>query len=314
MKAKFRLLLLAALPVLLLCTACSEIFEYSIQEEKVTVLLPGPDLRTTNYNVTFWWEEVEWATRYELQVVSPRFDSVQALVLDTVVTGNKFVYSLAPGAYQWRIRAANGSSRTAYFTQNLYIEVSTLPAQTVLLSAPADNQTFNTGTTFRWEALYGAQQYRLQVDTLNFGSRTPPLLDVLVTSTSYPYTFPGEGRYQWRVRAENDQEQSQWSRVQQVGYDATPPAAVAPTAPANNAVNQPVAVLLRWTAGQPGDSFKIFIYKNTETNLVNTFTSATNSFTYNGAKGEVIFWRIKAVDAAGNESDFSPQWKFTIGL
>lgn len=314
MKAKLLLVFLAALPVLLAHTSCSEVFEYSIAQEQVVILSPGPDYRTNNYTLTFWWEKVEGATRYELQVVSPRFDSVRTLAVDTVVAGNKFACSLAPGTYQWRLRAVNGSSRTEYFTRTLYIDATALPAQAVLLTGPADNAALNASAAFRWETLYGAQRYRLQVDSLNFAAGAAPLFDQLVTGTEYTYAFPGEGHFQWRVRAENDQEQSQWSRVRRVTYDATPPASVALTAPANNAVNQPVQVPLRWTAGQPGDSFKIFLYKNTENNLVHTFSAATNTYSYNGAKGEVIFWRVKAVDAAGNESDFSPLWKFTVQL
>src|SRR6185503_9140306 len=38
----------------------------------------------------------------------------ESLVLDTVITKNKFLYILTPGKYQWRVMAQNSSSHTEY--------------------------------------------------------------------------------------------------------------------------------------------------------------------------------------------------------
>ncbi len=121
-----------------------------------------------------------------------------------------------------------------------------------------------------------------------------------------------EGTYQWRVRAENGTTYSEWSPVYTLTYDKTPPPAVTPTAPANNATDVSTPVILQWQSASAQDQYKVLIYRNSETNLVGTYASTTNRYTYSGSRGEVIYWQVRAVDPAGNESSPSPKWKFTI--
>src|SRR5215217_1004573 len=100
--------------LIIIFSGCKEFIEPSIAKRYVVQLAPANSSESTQYNQTFWWEPVEDALKYRLQVANPNFDRTQVLVLDTLVETNKFNYTLEPGTYEWRVRAENGSSETAY--------------------------------------------------------------------------------------------------------------------------------------------------------------------------------------------------------
>ncbi len=159
------------------CLSCTEIFEPSIEGAVLVVNAPYPGATSTNYNQTFWWEEVEGALSYQLQIASPGFDSVRVLRLDTVLTVNKITVSLAPGVYEWRLRALNGSSRTPFVTYRLQIDTSALSEQSVELLQPGDDALLKANQAFRWEPLFGTKLYRFQIDTAAFADETQILFE-----------------------------------------------------------------------------------------------------------------------------------------
>src|SRR6185369_6148207 len=85
--------------------SCDDFIEKDISKKNVMILSPPDGYVTNSLTQTFWWQEIDGAEQYNLQVVRPNFSSVQQLVLDTTTSGNKFNYSFLPGIYQWRIRA-----------------------------------------------------------------------------------------------------------------------------------------------------------------------------------------------------------------
>ncbi len=68
---------------------------------------------------------------------------------------------------------------------------------------PAYDQTVQTGDiSFSWISVLGAQNYRIQIDTVaTFDS--PRLIDKMVVGTSYTHSFTTLGMHYWRVRAED---------------------------------------------------------------------------------------------------------------
>ena len=105
-------------------SGCSTIFENDIESEPVTLMAPCDGLRTSIVLQTFWWYYVKDATNYNLQIVSPNFDYVEKLVLDTILSVNKFQITLNPGTYQWRVNAFNSGYSTQYTTNTIYIDTT----------------------------------------------------------------------------------------------------------------------------------------------------------------------------------------------
>lgn len=306
--------------ILLLCVtscllfACSEIIEEPIDSKTVVLLAPQDQAHLDSYTPTFWWEAVEGALQYNIQIVSPDFNAANMLVVDSVINSNKFTISLKPGTYQWRVRAMNGSSATGFTTRSLTIDTSSLANQQVQLSSPANNSyTNNVTPVFKWQELFGATSYRFQVDTLSFAGGSY-IQDTLINQEFIQYSFTNESAFQWRVRAENDTAQSGWSTVYTVTYDATPPDSVTVTAPANGiTIQQPV--LLQWNAVASADRYKVYAYKSDTVTLFTAFPVTTKNLSYSftsGAVNEKVFWQVSAIDKAGNEGTRSSIRNFRI--
>ncbi|MES2275319.1 MAG: hypothetical protein V4592_04805 [Bacteroidota bacterium] len=297
-------------------TSCKDIIEPDISKKTVQLEAPGNKYQSTVYNTNFWWDELEDALTYHLQVVSPKFDSVGRLALDTLIKTTKFAINLSPGNYEWRVSAANGSYKTAYSeVRSFTIFQSSIKAQKVQLLSPANNALTNqTSATFSWGDLYGATQYRLQIDTNNFINETAVIYNQVSPGQQISFAFSKDQTYQWRVRAENDTAQAQWSAINRIIYDHTPPAKVTLSAPANNqTVTLPAT--LQWNATPTASKYKLYVLKSDSTTLYNaTFPLTTTGISYSfnlGSFGEKVYWKVTAIDAAGNESIPSETRSFT---
>lgn len=98
----------------LILPGCDEALEKDLSKEQVTLLAPVNNLVSGDSSQTFAWQSLEDANAYELQIVSPRFDSIVQFVADTTVKTTFFQFSLQPGSYQWRVRAQNAGSSSLY--------------------------------------------------------------------------------------------------------------------------------------------------------------------------------------------------------
>ena len=303
--------------VILTLASCREFIEPSIKDSNVTLEAPGNGYQSNKYAVNFWWDKVDDALTYRLQVVTPSLDTIGALVLDTLVKTNTFTLSLDPGRYQWHVRAENGSSKTAYSAARSFIILpSTIKTQTVLLSSPANGTITNQASaSFQWGTVYGATKYRLEIDTNNFVNESAVIYNQLTPGQSVSFTFPKDQTYQWRVRAENDTAQSKWSNINQIVYNHTPPGIVTLTAPANNQT-VPLPVSLQWNAVSRAVKYKLYVLKSDSTTLYNTsfpVTLSTTNYSFNlGTSFDKVYWKVTAVDAAGNESQPSILRHFSI--
>src|SRR5687767_4603767 len=87
-------------------SSCEEVLEKDLTNNKVVLEAPSNNVITNDSIHNFSWEEMEGAFEYQLQIVSPRFDSIAKLVADTTMTTVIFLdMTLQKGNYQWRVRA-----------------------------------------------------------------------------------------------------------------------------------------------------------------------------------------------------------------
>jgi hypothetical protein len=193
---------------------------------------------------------------------------------------------------------------------------SSIAQQTVTLNAPANNAVTNqVKTTFQWSNIYGATKYLIEIDTNNFINENSLVYSQEVPGQQVIFTFAKDQTYQWRVKAENDTVKSQWSAINIITYDHTPPAAVTLSSPANG-VTVPLQVTLQWGAVASAVAYKLYVYKSDGTTIYNqnfpmNLTATSYSFSL-GTPGDKIFWTVTAVDAAGNESQPPAQRFFVL--
>jgi hypothetical protein len=80
----------------------------------------------------------------------------------------------------------------------------------VQLLTPGDSLTISGEVSFNWEPLNGARSYHLQVVEGAFDSAVGMKEDTLLTKNQFNLTLP-QGKYAWRVRAENSGYSSSYS-------------------------------------------------------------------------------------------------------
>lgn len=306
-----------ALPLLALLSGCKDFIEPSLEKSKVTLLAPTDQYESNQYAMGFWWEPVEDALRYRLQIVSPTFEAAGKLITDSLIIGkNRFNISLDPGKYQWRVRAENGSSFSAYATNSFVIHESEIGNQKLVLSSPGNNYLTNQAAVpLKWEVLFGADQYRLQIDTENFADETKLVYNQTMAADNYTFSFPKNAAFKWRVRAENVKGQSKWSDVFVLTYDNVPPGPVTIISPANGAsVAKPVN--LSWSAVATAKKYKLYVFKSDKTSPYTAsfpLLLTGTSYAFNlGEVGEQIYWKVSAIDEAGNEGPLTAEMNFTI--
>jgi hypothetical protein len=99
---------------ILFLTACAEVLEKSLSDKEILVTAPVNNLVSSDSIQTFYWEKLPDAKSYQLQIVSPRFDSIATFITDTSVQNSLFLFHLPSGNFQWRVRGKNQNTSTPF--------------------------------------------------------------------------------------------------------------------------------------------------------------------------------------------------------
>lgn len=207
------------------------------------------------------------------------------------------------------------------------LEVPDISNQTVPILAPGEGSVLNTNAVgFNWQTIDDATTYRVQIATPNFENTTQIMLDSIITEDTLGRVNTRidqnlfNGNYAWRVKALNSDYETVYtlSNFQVDGdenLDITPPNTPQLVTPANGASQTEASVSFSWTREDiPGtaerDSIFIFSDENLQS-LTTKALGANKTYTANVAAG-TFYWVVRAYDAAGNESDASSTFNFTI--
>ncbi len=296
--------------------ACDDFVEPDIDNEVVNLLAPANNLTTIQLTHTFWWDHIDGAEAYNMQIVEGTFSAVTYLALDTTVTSNKFDVTLYPGSFQWRVRGENNGGETGYTTFSFVVD-STLDISSlqVVLSSPADNIITNsTSVTLSWNSLLNADDYLIEAHQTTW-SGTAVLGPQIESSTSITTTLP-EGVVVWGVQARNTTSgTSSMFATRTITIDTTDPGALSLVTPVDNAVLSDIYNTYTWT--QPADAGTaliddIYFYSDAAgTTLFKTAQAAGTSYQDSLGVG-TYYWAVQSTDAAGNIGTFSSLRKVVI--
>lgn len=299
MKQKTMLCVMGALAALL-STSCEEFIETDLSKKQMTIIAPADNTVAAIFNQTFWWEELKGAESYQLQIVKPGFDAVQQFITDTTVYGPRLMLTLQPGTYQWRIRAKNGSSATAYVTRTLVVDSTLdLSGQPMTQSLPADNYySKQMSNHLSWQIMPNSDSYVLQI------RKSGGLIEtVSFTDTSTTYTFPNEGTYEWRVFAQNSTSNST-SSSRTIVIDTTRPPVPSPLFPVTD-TSSAEPIVLGWSDTESNLIFRLMISTDsTFSTFRDTLMSATTYNLFGAVSGQYNYWKVNAIDRALNESAY----------
>lgn len=314
---KNRVLLFGILFLGVLWSCTKDFIVKDIKDDLVTIIAPANNLSTANNSITFWWEEVDGAEKYTIQIVKPNFAAIQQLIVDTNVTGDKFNYTLNPGTYQWRIKAKNAGGSTQYVTYNLTIDTtSDLSTQLVNPINPVSNYlTGNTSVAFSWNSLSAASQYQIQI----LNSTSTIIKDTTTTNTTYNTTLSGGGSYTWKIRALNGFSISQYNTPRSFTVDITAPSASILSSP-SHASQVKDTVSLKWTRSSSDTQYdSVYVgIDSTFSSVITRMRVYQTSIKINAlnpvipVSSSYYWWRVKSIDSVGNKSGYSNQLKFML--
>jgi len=115
---------LYSLVIVCLCVSCSDIIEVpDISDDSVILIAPVDNATLNMTTVTLFWESVDDAENYRIQIAQPDFENILLLEQDSVVTENSISVQLEAGiTYEWRVRAQNSEYATPYSTYSFTLE------------------------------------------------------------------------------------------------------------------------------------------------------------------------------------------------
>jgi len=315
-------LLLASIPLF----GCEKIIAEDITGEMPVLIVPTSGSTTANNPVHFKWEKMSGAEKYHLMVVSPSFANVQSYVLDTLVTGTEFYYSLDSNQYELKLVGVNAGYRSdtlgpIQFNVNASFGGT---SNTVTLTSPlaqaAENGSFNN--QFTWQSNADATSYEFSLRTgLDFATGTIVQSTNNITTTNYTVpTALSEGEYTWGVKAYLNVGETAFS-TRQFYIDATSPNIPALATPLNNDFVNQGPVTFVWNNGtDPGVvSTEVTSFVEISSNasfLSPEFIPAVvgNTVTVTMVTPGIYYWRVTNEDAAGNVGGTSNVQQFTVLL
>lgn len=303
--------------ILIICSvfafSCSEILEEELDNKQVKLIAPADSSINNEYAQTFWWSKIEGATKYNFQLVEGSFEQPVKIVADTNLVLEKFVLSLYPGAFQWRVKAFNSGYETPYSTRSFRIDSTSLDQQKVTIQVPK-NETFHSGIiNFSWDPLFGAGNYVLEVDHFTGNFSNPLFSDTISAGSQSAFSIFRDtkvpaGKYQWRIKGGN----SLFSDPGVFNINSNAPVLSTPLAGATN-LSSPVS--LTWTAESGISSFTVLIQDSARVLIKKESAITEKSLSFDPSSLGTMkrfYWAVIATDLAGIPSDTSSFQFFRI--
>ncbi|WDF60808.1 hypothetical protein PQ462_05460 [Flavobacterium sp. KACC 22758] len=282
----------------------------NITKKEVSLTAPANNAILSTSGVTFSWETVEGADKYQLQIAIPSFEAARQIILDTVVSKNSYTQQLNIGKYEWRIRAINSAYETAYVKKSFEIlNNDDFQNNTVVLLTPNNNLITKTASQkLSWDAIIGAANYQIQV----LDENNTLVKDQTSETTILNFTFD-EGKYTWKVRASNGTEQTLYTS-RSITVDTKVPNTPTLSSPLNASTTTNKSINFQWSRTLvPGSAERDSIYVYTESALTNLNFKDRGTSPYNKTMtAGTYYWFVKSFDDAGNQSGRSTVFNFTI--
>lgn len=168
----------------------------SLGAQSVILQYPPDNFYSNQTTQTFRWYPISQTTYYTFQLLTSAGGLLYTtdLTTDSIVLGN-----IQQGELQWRVRASNNSSSTAFTTRALNID-SVSPNTPVPVS-PVYGDSVSTPFVISWDrGIVGGSSI---IDSLYLYSDSLSTLyqQIGSTSTSYSVSSIPVGTYFWRVRS-----------------------------------------------------------------------------------------------------------------
>lgn len=310
--------------IALLAVSCEKIIAEDITAETPVLILPSENDTVNQNPVHFKWEEMEGASKYHLEVVSPSFASISQFVLDSVITDTDFYFPLDSNEYELRLTALNGGYESQILGPCKFwvgVQPSGGSGNNVVLTSPADqvyvNDLFNN--VFTWVPIPTASNYEFslrQGSDFTSGAILDPQNNISQPTYTSSVTLT-EGEYSWGVKAYFGSVEGPYT-VHQFYVDTTDPNEAILSSPSDFSSISPGTISFIWSNGTDPGTVNAPVTSVLEISTDLAFSSPT-SYDIQGNTTDIDFttsgtyyWRVTNTDEAGNSALTSGIFEFTI--
>ncbi|MBI5951555.1 MAG: BMP family ABC transporter substrate-binding protein [Chloroflexi bacterium] len=277
------------------------------------LLLPALNALVTDYTPTFTWNAVLNADHYIIQVDDNVDFSSPVIDDDSTVTPTftPVIDLTSNTKYYWRVRAFNAAGEMSNWSVVRYFRTVLQPPVLVL---PADGfASMELRPFFDWDAPSGPEiisGYTIQI------SRNSAFTQIVHTGnpvgSSYTPTVDlpkGAGMtLYWRVLTKGANGPSAYSASRSLTMPVNPPLAPTLLLPALNALVTDYTPAFTWNSVLNADHYIIQVDNNSDfTSPESSGTPSSTTFTPGSdlASNTKFFWRVRAVNVAGEMSNWS---------
>jgi len=276
---------------------------------------PGNGITTNDSTPTFNWNDPAGASSYQLQVSDSATFSSQ--IIDVTPDVSNYIPSsgLDDGLYYWRTRARDTVGNWSGWSPTWSFTVDDQGPAAPALLAPADAALTNDSTPFfDWSDPSGATLYQLQVDS----SAAFDSPDIDTNPSVSDYTLPaalGDDLYYWRVRARDVVSNwGEWSVTLSFTVDTQAPNAPGLLIPGNGDTTGDSAPTFDWTTSTGASQYQLQVDDSAAfgSPAIDVAPTVSEHTPTSPLIDNLYYWRSRARDAAGNWSNWSATWSFSV--
>jgi len=293
--------------------SCDSVFEDDLALTAVEINSPPDNAELESATVLFNWDSVPEALTYNIEIISPAFDTENPdYFWDSTLTEFSFSSQLEIGAYEWRVKALNSSSETCFSESNFSIisndDISAISPE---ITYPEEGSFINEETlVVSWEEMEEANEYLVKIYLVVLGVVSEEPTWSQITSLNSVSGTLDEGSYLLNVQGTFEGQNSLISEAN-FTVDRTSPTQPELLFPLNETINGGENITFTWTSGtdQLSSTFdSLFIYTVSPSVLV--FSEAgENSYILSADELNPgnYDWSVITYDLAGNinESEVS---------
>ena len=184
--------------------------------------------------------------------------------------------------------------------------------------APASAKRFKTReVTFIWNELEGADEYYIEIVTPRYTNIEKIVKDTTIdgTQTSWDFTFPNVGEYEWKIVAKNGGYSSK-ETIQLIYIDSVNfvNEKVVLISPIDGFRTNDTLILLDWEDFPDAVNYRLEVASpnfGTGTIIASTI-EGTSEKEYLFGNEQKYQWKVKAINVDGVESQYSEIWEVDI--
>jgi len=275
-----------------------------------TLVSPGAGAYLRLSDIGLSWSAVSGASSYRVLVDdAPNFSSP---LENTVVTGTSYTLPAPPPkAYYWKVASRDLAGNENYPGVRELVVDNIAP--TVVLQSPVDGANTNDNTPLlKWIASddWSLENYEVWVDGVVVGVVT----DVAKNEITVPELL--DGRHRWSVRAFDNAGNVGSPSDFSFFVDTVLPPTPEKSSPTNGAKLTTNAVDFSWPAvtdrGIPAQGYELWIDGDNDFSSPTKLENVSENHKSVELQDGSYYWRVRAVDNAGNMGGFENSWSFMV--